>query len=275
MKKTVALLHIMTLWKNLHWKGCYQADPNQREQNIRWYQTTKQANQETMIHQLQKLSADKQLTKEEKEDRPDIMPFPGFIDSLKKPAFSKGQHFDESPLDNLKVNNIFLHCDKCPKTFYEKSSLNMHKLEHAPGYVHEFDENTYGDMNAYDEYVEPHWPELPDGSFRISKEDEENLWCQLCERGFKAKKYLSRHLIKQHGYHLPPKMLRKDQRDLYCNICSKKFARWKYLRKHQRNMHEKPKLFICRKCKIPYTRRDNLDRHVKVCDPRKRIIFNP
>ena len=94
--------------------------------------------------------------------------------------------------------------------------------------------------------------------------------CSYCEKTYKVKISLDRHLKEKH-YHGNKNLDYIEDMDsigdISCEHCEKTFKRSHCMERHIRSVHTKEKSFLCFKCLKKFTRKDKLGRHMKMLHP--------
>ncbi len=104
----------------------------------------------------------------------------------------------------------------------------------------------------------------------VEKEVAEELKCSYCDKTFKQKQTLYRHIRKQHDTALD---LRKGE--FVCQKCDEKFTRKSNLYRHMRVRHgdesdRKKSWFLCKTCERPFISKLQRDKHAK-CHGKEKI----
>ena len=142
-------------------------------------------------------------------------------------------------------------CDTCGVTFHEKKQLMKH----------------YYNCHAKSNLVGAYSCEKCDKSFKYKSKLEEHAGvhleqkysCHTCGTKFKNQRHLNVHK-KSH-------LLDGDAKDHTCNICFKAFKTIFNLTRHLTIHSKSVNLdFYCNQCKRNFSRKDNLQKHVKKCN---------
>ena len=91
--------------------------------------------------------------------------------------------------------------------------------------------------------------------------------CRFCEKHYKVKKCLDRHVREKHFDPNKNADFIEDLGsigDIKCEHCDKVFKRSFCLERHVSTVHSLEKSFFCSKCEMKFTRKDSLNTHTKL-----------
>ena len=80
------------------------------------------------------------------------------------------------------------------------------------------------------------------------------LACHICQRNFKRKNNLKKHLSQKHEGKKP---------EFTCSSCGKAFFALRTLQRHIDNVHEKLRPYACKLCDLKFAQKGHLTTHIK------------
>lgn len=198
----------------------------------------------------------------------------------------KDRHADEKSKSSdcsVTEENRTLECDKCKKTFKNKSKLQAHIMQHGSRVMVKCVqcEESFSSKNQRDKHgLEVHGqllcifcqkPCTSINGYRqhLISHDAKKYLCRQCGAGFHRKQYLNSHLTNVHKLGAP--------QILNCPKCDKSFAYQRDLNLHMRTHNQK--IYSCSKCDKTFMEEETLQKHEKchltewfVCDCCKNVF---
>ncbi|XP_053673264.1 gastrula zinc finger protein xFG20-1-like [Anopheles nili] len=123
-------------------------------------------------------------------------------------------------------------------------------------------------------------------------DEQETIYCLLCDRRFSTTNGLKYHLKRHTGIkaftclycgkkftansnlnaHI--RNVHSERKDYQCAECTQSFTTKDHLNKHQRSQHRQERPFACGECEKSYIQRSHLNEHVAACHRQDRYLCN-
>lgn len=133
-------------------------------------------------------------------------------------------------------------CKVCRKALMSIESLRRHMKIHTGHKQFKCDQCEKSFIEKHD--LQKH---------QVTHSSDKHFACEICKKLFKRKYDLTLHMTA----HQPIPL-----RNFHCGLCDKVFYSYHNMKRHKR-LHQNHKTFKCHDCKKSFTRKDNLERHVK------------
>lgn len=157
-------------------------------------------------------------------------------------------------------------CDICRKKFHEKSTL-LHHIRVVHSEIKQRSEEHMDNVHTKEKAM-PFVSETYEEGFSVEtslEEDmlipsaEKNHECDICEKKFRFKSVLLRHIRGVHARLKCP-----YAKPVFCDICKKKFSEKSSLKRHMNNIHVeiKPRPYVCEICQKGFTIKKTLQDHM-------------
>ena len=152
-------------------------------------------------------------------------------------------------------------CKQCDKSFTNENALDYHEQKHKPVLEKETC-NICGFQSSSKSTLNQHKQLLHNETCgSISTFD-----CNYCEKTFRVKKSLKRHLREKHSHTNKNLDYIEDMDsvgELNCDQCEKIFRRKDSLDRHVSSVHVQREIFSCSLCDRKFPRKDTLRKHFK------------
>ena len=150
-----------------------------------------------------------------------------------------------------------LTCEKCPKVFQCKQSLDYHTLiSHTkiPPTSHacQLCDKTFRSKIGLDNHIK-----------FVHSNNVKQYACSKCESTFKHKKYLNAHILYVHGVNEQKEDYWQDlpRQSFVCETCKARFIRKADLNVHTKTKHTDRAMLKCDQCPAKFTYKKTLERH--------------
>ena len=136
----------------------------------------------------------------------------------------------KSNIHGIGISNRF-NCDKCDKSFARSTELRDHKLTKHEGisFKCELCEKVFSNYSTLKSHLDNYH----------YHENEKQVICSECNKGFSSKGYLKKHKEIVHEK-------RKEKHQ--CEICKRVFSFKENMKRHKKAVHDELKLYKCNDC---------------------------